>query len=102
MDASPPAQISPNATGADLRPNQPGFSETQQEFLREYLDEYLALTDTRKGGKKNWVKSHVYPKYVDKFKSNKAGGPNLSSLFEVSARNGTLVHCITYFLMNRK
>ena len=75
MDASPPAQISPNATGADLHPNQPAFSETQQEFLREYLDEYLALTNTRKDNKNNWVKSHVYPKYVDKFKSNEAGDP---------------------------
>lgn len=90
--SSPSAQSTPEPDASAVpseRPSQGEFTEPQQEFLRKYLDEYLAAesSNTKKGSKKRWVKQHVYYKYVEEFKSDGPNGPNLSSLFEVRLFN---------------
>jgi hypothetical protein len=74
-----------SATTATERPAQPPFSETEQKFLQNYLDDYLTAepSNTKKGDKKRWVKEHVYYKYISEFTSDGPSGPNLSSLFDV-------------------
>jgi hypothetical protein len=73
------------ATAATERLAQQTFSETEQNFLQSYLDDYLAAesSNNKKGDKKKWVKEHVYYKYIAEFNSDGPSGPNLSSLFEV-------------------
>jgi len=70
---------------ATERPAQQTFTEAEQKFLQNFLDDYLAAesSNTKKGDKKRWVKEHVYYKYIDEFKSDGPSGPNLSSLYEV-------------------
>lgn len=76
-----------NDTPPEHRPKQGIFSEEEQTYLKTFLNEFLAVTGdpSKKGDKKEWVKSHVYPKYIKKFDSNRLGGPNLASLLKISS-----------------
>ena len=67
------------------RPTQKAFTEAEQDFLQKFLDEYTNTesSNTKKGTKKQWVRDHVYYKYITEFKSDGPGGSNLSSLYEV-------------------
>lgn len=65
------------------RLEQPPFNEAETEFLSEYLNAYAAVKASKKGDKKKWVESHVYPKYTQHFDSARPGGPNLLSLLMV-------------------
>jgi hypothetical protein len=66
-------------------PAQQTFTEAEQKFLQNFLNDYLAAesSNTKKGDKKCWVKEHVYYKCVTEFKSDGPSRPNLSSLYEV-------------------
>jgi hypothetical protein len=66
-------------------PAQQTFTEAEQKFLQNFLDNYLAAesSNTKKGDKKHWVKEHVYYKYITEFKSDGPSGPNLSSVRSV-------------------
>ena len=66
-------------------PTQKAFTEAEQDFLKKFLDEYTNAesSNTKKGTKKQWVRDHLYHKYIAEFKSDGPGGPNLSSLYEV-------------------
>jgi hypothetical protein len=73
------------ATVATECPVQQIFSKTEQKFLQNYLDDYLAAesSNIKKGDKKKWAKEHVYYKYIAEFNSDGPSRPNLSSLFKV-------------------
>ena len=67
------------------QPTQKAFTEAEQDFLKKFLDEYTNTesSNTKKGTTKQWVRDHVYYKYIAEFKSDGPGGPNLLSLYEV-------------------
>ena len=77
------AQATAAGTTSSARPTQGTFTNDEQDFLRKYLDEYLAIEADKKGDKKRWVKTHVYGKFITEFKSDRPEGPNLSSLLDV-------------------
>lgn len=84
----------PSITTQPERPKQGKFSEAETDFLKSNLPAYEALCHqlegkgTRpqsiRGPKKVWVLSEIYPKFVREFSSDQDGGPQLSSLKEVS------------------
>jgi len=62
------------------RPEQGKFTKIQKAFLNRHLPDYFAFDNKKKGAKKEWVLSNVYPLYVEEFNSDGPSGVNLSSL----------------------
>jgi hypothetical protein len=83
--STPPAQSESAPEPTTERPAQQTFTEIEQKFLQNFLDDYLAAesSNTKKGDKKRWVKDHVYYNYVAEYNSDGPSGPNLSSLYKV-------------------
>ncbi|KAF9529562.1 hypothetical protein CPB83DRAFT_893376 [Crepidotus variabilis] len=92
-NVNPPATVHTLPPAA--RPNQGKFSKAESTFLDSYLpafNEYCQSLREKaagprmvkgvKGDKKDWILTHVKPKYIQHFNSNGSDGPNLDSLEE--------------------
>jgi hypothetical protein len=71
--------LSPTLT-TGMRPEQGKFTKIQKAFLNQHLPVYFSLDNKKKGAKKEWVLSNVYPLYVQEFNSDGPSGVNLASL----------------------
>lgn len=71
---------SPTPTPTTGRPEQGKFTTIQKDFLNQHPPAYFAIKDNKKGTKKDWVLSNVYPLYVKEFNSDGPSGVNLASL----------------------
>jgi hypothetical protein len=71
-----------NPTSVD-RPQQGRFNDDQKSFLVQFLDGYRGLESTSKGEKCRWIRTNVFPLYIDKYRSDGPNGPDLDQLFKV-------------------
>lgn len=92
--------LSVNEVLLEQRPEQKVFTKDEKVFMQKYLEEFLVATvsaKSKRGDKKDWVETHVYPKYVKEFDSARIGGPNLASLLKVSGNLHSLTkHCVNF------
>ena len=80
FDQSQPQSPSPATHMEPTRPEQGKFNKSQKAFLDAHLPTYLAIDDKKKGAKKSWILSTVFPLYVKEFNSDAPDGVNLASL----------------------
>ncbi|GLB38913.1 hypothetical protein LshimejAT787_0600750 [Lyophyllum shimeji] len=85
--STPPGESSTSS----IRPEQKAFTRPQREHLMKHMPEYATYVAGLqgkgprrlagvKGCKSQWVMDNVYQGYVQEFKCEEEGGPNLASL----------------------
>jgi hypothetical protein len=85
-DPSQPQSPSPATNTKPTCPDQGKFTKSQKAFLDAHLPTYFAIDDKKKGAKKSWILSTVFPLYVKEFNTDAPDGCYETVLSEVNRR----------------